>query len=1189
MQRSGAKLTSNESVDESDKDGNRISCSARCQKIRNFRLRFDFKNFLFVGLIPILTLAICPFFSDLQSIEDKIRQFPQETLVLIVFYYLVIATWGIWTTISDVKDKARKSFEHKILSEIQPTWLRTQEAFVTCESEEKIKNQTHKDSVDELEKVGMPGIEGGAAFVAIIILLFTLIAVLFTTLSYFMIGATFNLVEKNDGFLFVNNEGFTAAMTLLVVLVAAAVVPVYTDLGKTISERLNSFEEEISNISRNLLLIGQRMDPVWDHYQSVTNRFVPEWFLTIQEKLDEGDDQSFLNDLKASLRIDYLFKKALEENIGIEPFHEKAFLALGQECARLEKRGIFLEKENEAEELDTSKKLTQDANVFIKERLENWTLRSDKEVVSLEDAEIKKEIKNRRRYLAYQDLNDTQLIANYFPPSEWEVSLLLGDKSSNNFNDFGELLKSYFGHHMKAVLDLKEEGDRSLSSLCLKSDISTDIFLDDYHLFTALLLENNEDNDREWSQKRAREIYYAIFFFTSQDSQSKRSEKVRAFKKPDKKKEPQKGQVFFEELFSDICTLVKESENKPPNNSEADQQQFLSDPAHEQLLSDPAHEQLLLDLTYERSALHNWIRASQSVTRRKVWIDLSNELSHKVKNRKVIPSLWGLPIVPTRDRRLHDLMRHAGVPIIDKKRLRLLSIKDISEEVDEVKTKEHIEKILKDKLRWVSWTRENVIRAGKLLMRYEEFIKAIPRLTQWQKKALRVKIELWIKNEQSKPSDTAINFWRYFLEKVDQTSVDDGKIVAEKMTELLDADFDFKTCIEDLLQKKQNYFENECELIRRLKFLDPMLDEIWTEFTDKVTKEDLTRETLKKYTKYYENDPEKSPKYKRVPLDKITSFKRSLKLKHRPGIGKKEDIFSFELSKFFRSVFGEKVNVSLEEASEFATLKFESFELSKFFRSEFGEKVNVSLEAALRFATKMFVETNNPFWCSFKKSYLEREESNLKMVHQVRVEEKDFIWRKDDLVWNIALESIHTPDFNLFENKAHIGHPKQWLEYSLKQCEKLGFTSVAHAYIVYAVKEWDKDETLDEKNSCEIAGPDGSTTWKRINDKWKVTAHSFKIINRQEYIIWRLSINNNWDIALESMHTPSAEVKKSVENWLEYSLKQCEKLGFTSVDHDYLKEAVAVWSEDTDWSEYENVKNSSNFKREGLCWNQQKS
>jgi hypothetical protein len=64
------------------------------------------------------------------------------------------------------------------------------------------------------------------------------------------------------------------------------------------------------------------------------------------------------------------------------------------------------------------------------------------------------------------------------------------------------------------------------------------------------------------------------------------------------------------------------------------------------------------------------------------------------KTRTERRSFLGIPVIPTRHARLEDLMRHAGVPINDMKRLRLKTLREIVEPAEMVRTQKTIEDIL---------------------------------------------------------------------------------------------------------------------------------------------------------------------------------------------------------------------------------------------------------------------------------------------------------------------------------------------------------------------------------------------------------------------------------------------------------------------------------------------------------------
>ena len=337
-----------------------------------------------------------------------------------------------------------------------------------------------------------------------------------------------------------------------------------------------------------------------------------------------------------------------------------------------------------------------------------------------------------------------------------------------------------------------------------------------------------------------------------------------------------------------------------------------------------------------------------------------------------------------------------------------------------------------------------------------------------------------------------------------------------------------------------------------------MRDKLWHALTNQTTKENLIRETLKNYTEKFVNEPEQSKEFRTVPSDWLLLFKRSLNLKDRPGIGKKEDILAFEIDK--------SLNLIKQTFTD-------------------DELFNHTLEVA----TRKFAENKNLFWGSVKEQYLDRIRGSIekklpdeKIQREYRgfdVNDKTYGWRSDGKTWNIALESMHTPSDTEQDNRDWIGVGTNWLKYSLQQCDKLGFTSVKHSYIVNAVSAWKQkiEDREVEKSDYKFEKPnDGSTTWTQYREvgkenKWMLTAHSF-VVNKENYI-WRVAKNGSWNIALESMHKPSdtaihdREVPGARTNWLEYSLQICADYGFIVVDDNYLKEAVAIWDSKIIWND----------------------
>ena len=145
----------------------------------------------------------------------------------------------------------------------------------------------------------------------------------------------------------------------------------------------------------------------------------------------------------------------------------------------------------------------------------------------------------------------------------------------------------------------------------------------------------------------------------------------------------------------------------------------------------------------------------------------------------------------------------------------------------------------------------------------------------------------------------------------------------------------------------------------------------------------------------------------------------------------------------------------------------------------------------LRVATVNFAEKKNPFWGSVKESYLDRIRGSIeKKLPNVKIEKKTrifdvngtkYIWRNDGDIWNIALESMHTPPDISKQVVEESG--RNWLEYSLQICAKLGFTSVGDDYLKEAVAVWDEKTCWSDPEEPEIVyvmldNKDvGSATW----------------------------------------------------------------------------------------------------------------
>ena len=109
----------------------------------------------------------------------------------------------------------------------------------------------------------------------------------YVVIAYFLVGERFDI--KN--FVYENNEGFTAALTLLIVVIATVAIQMYQDVAEQIRKASESFERDISLLSISLLGVEHRMERVWSHaieYLPTVSQLAKEEFQR-RERAFRGD------------------------------------------------------------------------------------------------------------------------------------------------------------------------------------------------------------------------------------------------------------------------------------------------------------------------------------------------------------------------------------------------------------------------------------------------------------------------------------------------------------------------------------------------------------------------------------------------------------------------------------------------------------------------------------------------------------------------------------------------------------------------------------------------------------------------------------------------------------------------------------------------------------------------------------
>lgn len=122
--------------------------------------------------------------------------------------------------------------------------------------------------------------EGASSFKVLIYGIYGLAGLLGSVACYFYIGVT----RTPQGFVFQNNEGFIAALSLLIIVLAGAAVPIYTDLAKQVRTEIDTYESQISSLQQIATNVGHHADFVWTHFERVARVAIREWSSNTEPK-----------------------------------------------------------------------------------------------------------------------------------------------------------------------------------------------------------------------------------------------------------------------------------------------------------------------------------------------------------------------------------------------------------------------------------------------------------------------------------------------------------------------------------------------------------------------------------------------------------------------------------------------------------------------------------------------------------------------------------------------------------------------------------------------------------------------------------------------------------------------------------------------------------------------------------------
>ena len=150
------------------------------------------------------------------------------------------------------------------------------------------KNQLNEPSApEESSNKADVSIEGQSAFTILLWGIYGLAALLGSVFLYFAIAQFWETKTETKTFIFANNEGFIAALTLLIIVVSGAAVPIYTALAEQVRAQIDTFELQISDLHRAAVNVSDHANPLWSHFLSVSQAAISNWQLT-REQVERG-------------------------------------------------------------------------------------------------------------------------------------------------------------------------------------------------------------------------------------------------------------------------------------------------------------------------------------------------------------------------------------------------------------------------------------------------------------------------------------------------------------------------------------------------------------------------------------------------------------------------------------------------------------------------------------------------------------------------------------------------------------------------------------------------------------------------------------------------------------------------------------------------------------------------------------
>ena len=454
-------------------------------------------------------------------------------------------------------------------------------------------------------------VEGESSFVVIVWGIYGLAALLGSVFNYFAIAEAW----KPETFIFKNNEGFIAALALLIIVISGAAVPIYTDLAKQVRQQIETFQLQISELNRAVTNISQHADPLWTHMQSVSSAAIRTWSEGLRPE-DVGQASYDLL-LKPFLIIEDQ-KHKLPDRITFDRIPDEYFLSYQKINYPFNTGRILSElagfKENylETPDLEKSKMRIRENSMFKSKEtgeLEKDEVKEEKdEEISIDDRQLRS---RRLRYLGWLAQGELGILfsksttdfPNWFAPTrymeyplsiidkpenpddttrslifqgdslqlvpateDWMVAVLNSPsdlEKSEKINEFAGEFSSRATRHIKRWNDVVSS---KLVAICDPLDLDIAVFADDMYLLEQLASQGIYDKPYSVGVN-ARFLYYGFWLNAVSEPKTAVAKILAILKKPEADEtviDVRKELNEIRELVANFVATLTVCENRDP-------------------------------------------------------------------------------------------------------------------------------------------------------------------------------------------------------------------------------------------------------------------------------------------------------------------------------------------------------------------------------------------------------------------------------------------------------------------------------------------------------------------------------------------------------------------------------------------------------------------------------------------------